>query len=159
MAFPNPYDTSYFSKGTCYHHGQDSELLDQLHYHEEEETAMKLACVSAVLATIVGAAGMVAILYYFCFASSVMNNDRTRNETAGQCPRFHGFLLIAVFGMAAVLQAMTFAVFWTDYCVNHDNIQCQRGDGAVSLFTALYSWLLVAVGLFVVRLQNSHNKE
>jgi hypothetical protein len=143
VAFPNTYDTSYFSKGTCYHYRQDSEVLDQLHYHEDEETAMKLARVSAVLATIVGAAGMVAFLYY-CY-ESVNHNTRP-----------HG-VLIAVFVMVAVMQAITFAVFRTDYCVNHFNLQCQRGDGAVSSFTSLYYWLLVAVGLFAVRLQNNKN--
>jgi hypothetical protein len=71
-------------------------------------------------------------------------------------PRLHG-MLIAVFGMAAVFQAMAFAVFWTDYCVNHTNIQCLPGDGAVLSRMALCYWLLVALGLYAVRLQSNKN--
>jgi hypothetical protein len=40
VVIPNTSDRSYFSKGTCYGQGRDSELLDELYYHEEKEAIL-----------------------------------------------------------------------------------------------------------------------
>jgi ABC-type Fe3+ transport system permease subunit len=129
------YDTNgdFGGQGICYSSYRTGEF--------PVDTALRVARVSAILACIVGGIALLVLLHYILSGRTCLIRRLT-----------------GPFWMAAFVQGLTLVIHLTDQCMANPS-SCEPDRGFAFCITAIFFWVLSALGVSLVPLKGNRSTE